>query len=135
MTGKELKGLLKEITKLQSKKESLQEEMNGINVRLANVRQLLVEEFALMDLSSLNYNGHTIYRRIDRHVSVDKQKMEKAMTTLRRHKLGDLISVQPARYKSWVLEQLDQEGGGELPKWAEDFTVIHEVPTVRVRKA
>jgi hypothetical protein len=102
---------------------------------MSQVEERLVEQFALSGVSSMNVNGKTVYRNVEKYANARKEHRGELVAWARENGLDDMIVLQPASFKSWCREQLEGDDATGLPTEIAPMVDIFEKTSLRVRKA
>jgi len=98
-----------------------------------HIESLLLEEFGLSGVRSMNVNGKCIYVRTDHHVSAKAECKGQLVEWAKAHGLDNIVVVQPQSLKAWATEQIQEQGA--LPDDLTPLVNIFDKPRVCVRKA
>jgi len=125
--------LLKRFVELRDERDKLKEEIAEVEKALTPLDVQLAEQFALAGVQSVNMAGRTVYRNVDKYITVKADQREQAVAIANALGLDELIVLQPARLKSYISEQLEETG--EMPGDFASVLNVFEKASMRVRKA
>lgn len=123
---------LKRYLELKGELDELSEQASQRRAEMTLIESRLLEQFALNGLQSMNIDGCCVYHNVEKYANAKKEFRPQLVEWARRTGLDDMIVLQPASFKSWCREQIEQ---GELPAEIAGMVDIFEKPSLRVRKA
>jgi hypothetical protein len=106
---------------------------NQVNALKQLFNDQLTEQFALLGVQSMNVNGSTVYKNVERYANAKPECRRQLVEWARENGLDDMVVVQPQRFKSWCRELLEGEDGG-LPAAIADMVEVFEKPSLRIRR-
>ncbi len=102
----------------------------------AKIEAVLVEEYALKGIQSINAHGQCIYLTHETSITVKADCKRAAVEVARSLGLDDLIVLQPWNFKSYCKEMLaDETAGNAIPVEFTELVNVYEATRVRARKA
>jgi len=114
---------------------TMNEQLNQLKAARGKIEERLVEQFMVNNVQSMNVNGSTVYRHTEQFANCKADCRQQLVAWARENGLDEMIVVQPARFKSWCREQLNDQENGELPPAVAEMVEIFEKQSMRVRKS
>lgn len=107
----------------------LKSQVSGLKQR---INEKLTEQFGLLGVQSQNIDGATVYRNVEKYANA-KPECRTALVAWAREQDGmeEMIVLQPAKFKSWCREQIEQE---TFPEQIAEMVNIFEKPSLRIRR-
>ena len=124
---------IKRILELKQEIDETNDRLSGLKAERAQLEAELTEQYALNGVTSMACDGHTLYRTVDRYANAKPECRQEIVEWARQNGLDDMIAVNPARFKSWCKEQMDDNE--TLPASLVDKVTFFEKVNLRVRKS
>lgn len=124
---------IKRVIELDEEIGELSAKANQLKAERTRLEEMLVEQYAMNGLTSMNCDGRTLYRNVEKYANAKAECRDQIVEWARREGLADMIAVNPARFKSWCKERIQEDGN--LPAEIADKVTFYERVSLRNRKA
>lgn len=124
---------IKRVIELDDQIKDLGAQVNQLKAERSQLEQRLVEQYALNGLTSMNCDGRTLYRNVEKFANAKPECRAEIVEWARQSGLADMVAVNPARFKAWCAERIKEDG--DLPAELTDKVTFYERISLRNRKA
>ena len=118
--------MLKDYMQLSKDAGELAAKAKRLRAEAALLEDKLVEQFATAGVQNMSVDGKTVYLRVDKYANAKADNRAELVAWAREHDLDDMIVLQPARFKSWCREHIEESGElpAEISEWVNLFETV-----------